>query len=72
MKKFDSEERKKERARKHNCAGICYSKHSICPLAKTCNETRVKEFVFGLWENILTMMPIIFIIVYILRVCIFK
>ena len=72
MKKFDSEERKKERARKYNCAGICYSKHSICPLAETCYETRAKEFIFRLWENILPMLPIIFIIVYLLRVCIFK
>ena len=72
MKKFDSEERIKERVRKHNCAGICYSKHSMCPLVETCDETRVKEFIFKIWENIITMLPIIFIIVYLLRVYVFK
>lgn len=72
MKKFNSEEGRKERAAKHNCAGICYSKHSICSLVESCNETRVKEFIFKMWENILTMLPIIFIIVYLLRIYVFE
>ena len=72
MKKFNSEERRKERARKHNCAEICYSKHSICPLTKTCNESRVKEFIFRMWGNMLPMLQILFIMVYLLRVFVFK
>lgn len=72
MKIFNSEEKRKERARKHNCAGICYGKRSICPLIETCDETRVKEFIIKMWGNILTMLPIIFIIVYLLRVYVFR
>lgn len=72
MKIFNLEEGRKVRARKHNCTGICYGKDSICPLTETCDETRVKELIFRLWENILTMLPIIFIILYLLRVYVFK
>ena len=72
MKKFDSEERIKERVRKHNCAGICYNKHSMCPLVETCDETKVKEFIFGLWGYVLTKLPIVFIIIYLLRVYVFE
>lgn len=72
MKRFNSEERKKERAKKHNCTGICYSKHYMCQLVETCNETRVKEFIFGLWGYVLTKLPIVFIIIYLLRVYVFE
>lgn len=72
MKIFNLKERRKERARKHNCTGICYSKHSMCPLVETCDETRVKEFIFGLWGYVLTKLPIVFILIYLLRVCVFK
>ena len=72
MKRFNSVERIKERAEKHHCDGVCYGKHFMCPLAETCDETRVKEFIFGLWAHILTILPIIFITVYLLRVYVFK
>ena len=45
FKKFDSEERREERARKHQCDGICYTSTYMCPRAEWCDETRVGEFI---------------------------
>lgn len=45
FKRFDSEERRKERAKKHNCSGICYAPTYMCPSAEWCDETRVGEFI---------------------------
>lgn len=44
-KRFDSEEQREERAKKHQCDGICYSSTYMCPSAEWCNETRVGEFI---------------------------
>lgn len=44
-KRFDSEEQREERAKKHQCDGICYSSTYMCPSAEWCDETRVGEFI---------------------------
>ena len=45
FKKFDSEEQREERAKKHQCDGICYASTYMCPRAEWCDETRVGEFI---------------------------
>ena len=45
FKRFDSEEQREERAKKHQCDGICYSSTYMCPSAEWCEETRVGEFI---------------------------
>lgn len=45
FKRFDSEEQREERAKKHQCDGICYSSTYMCPSAEWCDETRAGEFI---------------------------
>lgn len=52
-----------ERAKKHDCDGICYCSQSMCPAVNTCEETRMKEF-FGtiLASLIIIITPILLLI----------
>ena len=59
FKKFDSEEWREERARKHQCDGICYTSTYMCPRAELCDETRVGEFIATVIAAILVILAVL-------------
>lgn len=56
-----------ERAKKHDCDGICYCNQSMCSAVDTCEETRTKEFLATILAPlIIIIIPILLLIALVL------
>lgn len=62
-------EAQEERARKHDCNGVCYSSNYMCPCVEWCEETKTEEaigWILAYISIILVALSPIGVIVYVL------
>lgn len=52
FKKYTNDKKEvKERSKKYNCDGLCYSEKGMCPVVETCEATRTKEFIATIFAH---------------------